>query len=257
MQRPIVLLGVGEMGGVFARGLLRLGHPVYPVTRATDVARLATDLPQPEFVLIAVGEADLTEAIAKVPEPWRDRLALLQNELLPRDFAHLDRPTVISVWFEKKPGQDAKVIVPSPAFGPHAATLQRALAGLHIPVQVLTDAAQLSFELVVKNLYILTSNIAGLRTGGTVSELWEHHADFTRAVADDVIAIQEALTGERFDREALFEAMLAAFAGDPAHRCMGRSAPARLERALANADAHGLAVPVLRQIRAQAADANR
>ncbi len=33
MNAPVVLIGVGEMGGVFARGLLRLGHPVYPVPR--------------------------------------------------------------------------------------------------------------------------------------------------------------------------------------------------------------------------------
>lgn len=31
MKHPVVLIGVGEMGGVFGRGLLKLGHPVFPV----------------------------------------------------------------------------------------------------------------------------------------------------------------------------------------------------------------------------------
>lgn len=251
MHKPVILLGVGEMGGVFARGLLRLGHPVYPVHRDTDLAALATAIPQPELVLIAVGEADLAAAQERIPAVWLDRLVLLQNELLPRDFAHLERPTVISVWFEKKPGRDARVIIPSPVYGPHASTLQQALARLGIPARVLTDPQQLAFELVVKNLYILTSNIAGLRVGGTVQTLWEGHQALARAVAADVIDLQEALTGQSFDRAALLDAMLAAFAGDPDHQCMGRSAPARLARALAHADAHGLAVPTLRDIQAQ------
>jgi len=42
--------------------------------------------------------------------------------------------------------------------------------------------------------------------------------------------------------------MVNAFNGDPEHGCMGRSAPARLERALMLADEHGLDLPGLKQI---------
>jgi hypothetical protein len=42
--------------------------------------------------------------------------------------------------------------------------------------------------------------------------------------------------------------MLQAFDGDPEHKCMGRSAPARLQRALELADDASLAVPHLRKI---------
>jgi hypothetical protein len=36
-----------------------------------------------------------------IPSVWRDRLVLLQNELLPRDWQaqRIPNPTVISVWF--------------------------------------------------------------------------------------------------------------------------------------------------------------
>jgi hypothetical protein len=248
MNAPVVLIGVGEMGGVFARGLLRLGHPVYPVTRATPMAKVAAVVPKPALALVAVAEADLQSVLRDLPDTWRDRAGLLQNELLPGDWPTLADPTVISVWFEKKKGQDAKVLIPSPVFGPRAELLADALSVIDIPARLLASPEQLLFELVVKNLYILTTNIAGLRVGGTVGELWDVHRDFATAVAEDVIVLQEALTGRRFDRRALVEAMLEAFRGDPDHRCMGRSAPARLERALAHARTHGVQVPVLEEI---------
>jgi hypothetical protein len=63
-----------------------------------------------------------------------------------------------------------------------------------------------------------------------------------------VIDIQDALTGVRNDRDKLIAGMLEAFDGDPEHGCTGRSAPARLARALAHADAFGLVVPTLRSL---------
>ncbi len=247
-KAPVVVIGIGEMGSVFARGLLRLGHPVYPVTRDTDMSRLADELPAPEMVLVAVGETALQPVLEAIPEAWRDRLALLQNELLPADYADLPGPTVISVWFEKKKGQDVKVLIPSPVFGPRSRLLIDALATLDIPAREVPDDQAMAFELVLKNVYILTTNIAGLRVDGTVGELWRDHEPLARAVANEVIDIQEGLTGRSYDRDALISGMLEAFNGDPAHRCMGRSAPARLQRALAHADRLGLDVPTLREI---------
>ena len=255
IKPPVVVIGIGEMGSVFARGLLRLGHPVYPVTRETDMQDLADALPSPELVLVAVGENALQAVLEQLPGPWRGRVALLQNELLPDDYAGLPEPTVISVWFEKKKGQDSRPLIPSPAFGPRAQLLIDALATLDLPARAVASAEAMRFELVLKNVYILTTNIAGLRVGGDVGTLWREHEALARAVASDVIDIQEALTGHRFDREALIQGMLAAFDGDPRHPCMGRSAPARLQRALAHADRLGLAVPTLREIAAQQAGA--
>ncbi len=251
MKQPIVIIGVGEMGGVFARGFLRLGHPVYPVTRGQNLAQAAGEIPDPEAVLVAVGEKDLPEVLEQLPEAWQDKVILLQNELLPADFAQLPEATVISVWFEKKPGMDFKVIIPSPCFGPRCALLRDALGKLDIPVRTLGDEDQLLFELVLKNLYILTTNIAGLKTGGTVGELWAEHRDIARDVAEDVIRLQETLTGRSFDHEALIAAMLQAFEGDPEHKCMGRSAPARLERALDHAEQQNMELPTLAQLAAE------
>lgn len=247
-RQPVVVIGIGEMGSVFARGFLRLGHPVYPVTRDSDMQALAEDLPEPELVLVAVGETALQPVLDQIPAVWKGRLGLLQNELLPADYADLPAPTVISVWFEKKKGQDSRPLIPSPVFGPKARLLIDALASLDLPAREVHSAGEMLFELVLKNVYILTTNIAGLRVGGTVEELWQRHEDLARAVISDVIDIQEALTGQTFDRQALIGGMLKAFHGDPRHKCMGRSAPARLQRAIEHADRFALAVPTLREI---------
>ncbi|HHM04664.1 MAG TPA: hypothetical protein ENJ19_02845 [Gammaproteobacteria bacterium] len=250
MKQTIVIIGIGELGGVFARGFLRCGHPVCPVIRETDINEAAHTLPDPALVLVAVAEGDLHPTLDAVPGVWKNRLGLLQNELLPRDWeAHgLEQPTVTAIWFEKKKGRDVKVLLPSPVYGPRAALLTAALAAVDIPARPLIREEELVYELVRKNVYILTTNIAGLVAGGTVSELWARHRDLARAVAEDVMTIQDHLVATPPSHERLLQGMLEAFAGDPGHRCMGRSAPLRLQRALALADAHGLAVPTLRKI---------
>ena len=253
MKKPVVSIGIGEIGGVFARGLLRSGSPVIPVNRSDDINQVALGNPEPEAVLLTVAEKDLQASLESMPEAWADRLCLVQNELLPRDWLQHDikNPTVISVWFEKKPGMDAKPIIASPVFGPHADLLCLALDAISIPVLKLESAEDLLFELVRKNLYILTTNIAGLVAGGNVSELWQDHRTLAIEVAEDVLGLQAWLTGEKLDNKALIDAMLVAFDGDPEHGCTGRSAPARLQRAIQLADEAGLDVPTLHRIQVE------
>lgn len=250
-HNPIILIGAGEMGGVFARGLLRAGHTIHPVTRSISIDDTASSVPNPELVLVAVAENDLHPVLETIPTQWRDRLVLLQNELLPRDWEQheLENPTVISVWFEKKRGMDFKVIIPSPVFGPHANTVADALGELEIPTTVLSQQSDLLQELVLKNVYILTTNIAGLVTGGTVGELWENNKQLTQTIANEVIDLQEWLTASTLDREALVAGMVRAFEGDPNHNCMGRSALARLDRALQLATEADLELPEMRKTR--------
>jgi len=249
MTQSVVVVGLGEMGSVFARGFLRSGYTVHPVIRGTEMQTIATEIAAPELVIIAVGEADLREQLGKVPDSWKDKLVLLQNELLPKDWQQYDlNPTVISVWFEKKKGQDTKVIIPSPVYGNHAQQVADALASVEIPVTVVEDEAALLHELVLKNVYILTTNIAGLEVGGNVGQLWDDHNSVATAVAGDVIKLQEALIGQTLDHTALIKGMVNAFDGDRKHMCMGRSAPIRLQRALVLAAENDLSLPMLERI---------
>ena len=252
MKSHVIVLGIGEMGGVFARGILKIEHPVYPLTRRMNLAVVAEEFPNSEAVIVAVGEKDLLNVLKMMPSNWQDRLVLLQNELLPRDWLALGikNPTVISVWFEKKYPQDYKVIIPSVVFGPKSELIEKTLTALGIPIRILKTEAELISELVLKNLYILTINICGLVVGGTVEELWNRHQTLVRDVAYDVLDLQEWLTGKKFDREQLIQGMVKAFEGDPQHKCLGRTAPIRLQRAIQQADKAGLSLKKFREISA-------
>lgn len=246
----VVVVGLGELGSVFAQGLLRLGHTVVPVLRTTSREELAHAHPEPRLALITVAEADLDAALASLPDGWKSRAGLVQNELLPGLWrAHgITDPTVAIVWFEKKPGRLAHELMPTIVGGREAPLLAAALERVGLGARVAGSADELLRALVEKNVYILTTNIAGLEAAGTVSELWREHRSLVEAVAGDVIDLQQAQSGENLPRNALFAALERAIFADPAHASTGRSAPARLARALETADRHRLAVPTLRRI---------
>ncbi len=247
--KPVVIVGQGEMGKVFNCGFVALGCEVQVVLRRDNMAEVAARTAEPELVLIAVGEADLQSTLAEIPGVWRDRVALLQNELLPADWQQHDfDPTVISVWFEKKKDQDVKVLIPSPVYGKHAQLLVAALSAIEVPARVVADEADLLSELILKNVYIITTNIAGLHVGGTVGELWRKHRELAQDIAREVMQLQFAMTGEIFEPGKLMKGMLEAFNGDLDHKCMGRSAPARLERALTLAKQYKISMPTIEQI---------
>jgi hypothetical protein len=252
MKPPIVIIGIGELGGVFAKAFLRSGYPVYPFTRAMSMTEAADHLPKPQLVLAAVAEKDFHPVMDNMPDPWRNHLVLLQNELLPRDWkSHgIENPSVISVWFEKKKGMDYHVLLPSPVYGPNAEVIAEALAKIDIPCKILAGADELVFELVLKNVFVFTINIAGLilEEGTTTSTLWQKHQKLALDVADNVIDLQEHATGKTFSRERLKKGLLAGIEGDPNHRCKGRSAHGRLTRMVKLADDASLKIQTIRDI---------
>ncbi len=253
MKKPIIVLGIGELGSVFARAFLKNNYPVYPITRTTDIDELRTSI-DPEFILVCTAEGDLQSALKSIPKQWKDRVAMMQNELLPRDWEMHEfiQPTIISVWFEKKKGIDSKVLISSPAYGPKAKILVESLALIDIPAHCVASDREMLFELVLKNLYILTTNIAGLaiEAGATVNDLHNNHLELMREVSSDVLNLQSALTGKTFAKDTLEKGLIHAFEGDLNHTCMGRSAPARLERALKLAKSFKLDAPSLEKIKA-------
>lgn len=252
MNQPVVIIGVGELGGVFARAFLRKGCPVYPVTRSMTISEAAKNVPDPTLVLVAVAEKDLSDVLATTPVQWHGNIGLLQNELLPRHWKtyNINNPTVMSVWFEKKKGQDYKVFMPTRVYGPKAKFLADSLESIGISCKILSNEDDLLFELVLKNVFVFTINIAGLETGGTVETLWLEHNELARQIADEVIDLQEWLTGVSFPRDRLINGIVEGMNGDPNHKCKGRSAPGRLARVIELADEAGLQIPKIREIQA-------
>lgn len=140
-----------------------------------------------------------------------------------------------------------KVLIPTPVAGPAARMLVKALDSIDIPALQIPNE-DLVDALVAKNLYILTANIVGLRTGGTVSELWNEHRSLAGTVGSEILDIQEWLVGAPLDRERAIDGMVRAIEGDPDHGTTGRSAPRRLERAIGHARSAGIETPALIEI---------
>jgi hypothetical protein len=124
-----------------------------------------------------------------------------------------------------------------------------AFKALDIPCFAI-EASEIPEELVVKNLYILTINIAGLMVGGTVETLWNEHRSLALEVADEVMTLQFHRLGYSLDRDELMASLIEGFEGDWQHICTGRSAPERLRRNLAYAKTAGIHTPCLERIQA-------
>lgn len=248
----VIIVGMGEIAQVLAQGFLKTGHPVIPVTRRQSLVDVLAQSPDAVALVLAVGEKDLPTLLTHIPSAWHERLVLIQNELLPKDWqsAGIVDPTVISIWFEKKPGKLVKQLMPSSVFGRNAALMAETLEAVGLNARPVPDLTAMQNELVIKNVYILTTNIAGLKVGGDVETLWRAHQPLARSVALEVIALQEKLVGETLAAEPLIQGMLAGFAGDPTHACQGRTAAARLQRALKLAEGFGLDLPVMKGIAA-------
>ena len=246
-----MIIGMGELGELFARGFLKLGYPVYPVLRSMQLSTVVSAIPEPELVLLAVGEEDFHSQLDILPEDWSDRLAFLHNELLPRDWHHhnIVDPTVIVVWFDKKKGRPFKALLPSYVSGPKATLITSSLQIIDVPCREISRQQHL-YEMIRKNLYILTVNIAGLKMspGSTVSKLWADYREMTEILVKELLDIQEWLVQGKLPRDKLLAGMLEVFSADPEHICRGRTAPERLNRVLKFANIAGISVPMLQAI---------
>ena len=257
MRPGVAVIGMGQIGGCLAEGLARAGHAVFPLRRGDDAAQVAKALPEPALALVAVAEDDLDGALLTLPQSWRSRVGLVQNELLPTVWErhNLPHPTVAVIWFERKGGGRPRAILPTFLHGPAWVTLAAALDALGLPWRHLEDAAALRQELVRKNLYILTTNLGGLATGAaSVGELWRTHRAQAIQIASEVLTLQAAATGGAVDRVLLLRGLDEAIDADPDHAAVGRTAPRRLERALEQAQDLGISAPRLQELAASRGD---
>lgn len=249
------------------------GVSVDPVLRGMPIAPRE----EHDLVLVAVGEGDLDAVLAAIPASHRDRVVLLQNELLPPSWRArgIVDPTVLVVWFEKKAGRALERVRDTEVYGPAAPLFVRALEAMDVhsvtlspsdvapsdvvPSDVVpSDVAsrELVRALVVKNLYIVGANVLGLaleREGvgaGTTGALVTVHRARTEGVLRELLAIEHARLGPdvALDDDDVIARTLHAFLADPTHGTLGRTAQARLERALTRARAHGVACPTLERI---------
>ncbi len=268
MKRSIVVVGLGQLGLSYARGFLKLGHPVVPLRRGDQLAANLESISETQLlILVAVGEDDLQPALANLNAALTQvgksaEYIFLQNELRPGQWtSSCDDPTVSIVWFEQKANRLAHEVRASLHYGPNAELCDKALQVLNLKSECCglgLDASQqtrpaLCEALVLKNLYILVLNLGGLRGAGTALELLEQDESFFMALFKEIFQLELALFTEavpelRLDRNSLLEQLKAAIHDDPTHGCSGRSAPRRLERCCAHAKRLSLNLPLIEEL---------
>lgn len=245
--KRVAVIGVGQLGRLIGGGLIARGIEVLPIQRATSEEVRAARLIAADRVLVAVGEDDLDGVLRALPERLKDgRTWLLQNELLPPVWksAAIETPTVLVVWAEKKKGKPVAEVQKTWIAGPDRALLVAALDAVDVRAEPIEDDA-LADALVDKNLYILVSNLAGLKVGGTVSGLMNEHRALATTLAEEILSVEAARLGRELEPAPFLERLFVAFAADPTHGCRGRTAEARLARLRAHARATNTPTPTL------------
>jgi hypothetical protein len=146
--------------------------------------------------------------------PHRDRVVLLQNELVPPSWhaRSIVKPTVLVVWFEKKRGRAIQEVRETEIAGPHAGLFVRALAAMDVGAREISELDLVS-ALVVKNLYIVGANVLGLAIGGTTGDLVRAHGARTERVLREVLAVERARLGPEvtLDRDDVLARTIDAF----------------------------------------------
>jgi hypothetical protein len=200
--------------------------------------------------LIAVSENALDEVLAWLPPERHGDAIVLQNELFPSRFAALaEAPTVLVPWLLQKRGQPLTVIRPSPVWGRHAAVVARVHQALQIPVEPVSPGAGAA-ALRDKYAFILTINALGVYREGTLGELIEDERSLAQKLATEAHTLAAACAGAAEDERAI-EALFAGFTTLSEMPARGRTAKARLSRALERARHLDLQLPELSRIEAQ------
>jgi hypothetical protein len=245
-MRNFVVYGLGELGQLYGAAALRAGMRVTPITRASDPHAVLDGLPSDVPILLAVGESALDGALATLGRARGEATILLQNELFPSAYRKHDvTPTVLVPWLLKKRGTPLMVARVSPVFGPQAALVEELHRALLLPCETLRSERALYQALVEKYAFILTINALGSLRDRTL-QLWLQEDPFlVRALARETAALGAVLCESTVDlagcERAVEEAMRAL--GTIAAR--GRSAEARVKRALEHGERLGIALPEL------------
>ncbi len=247
---PVLVVGLGEIGSLLSVGFLRQGVPVVPVLRSTVVENQLEATFAPRLCVLAVGEPSLATLLDGWTQRYADRLVLVQNELRPSEWERrgLPQPTVVVVWFEKKPGRGPRALRSTAVHGRWAHPMVSCLETLGLPAHVESDPQRLVLDLALKNLFVIVTNICGLRVGGDVGTLLNQHEALLTRVTDEVLAVETAEMGQALPESLLRIEMQNTMLADPRHECAGRAAALRLSRALAAARRLGVSTPTLEQI---------
>lgn len=251
LQNPIVIIGLGQLGETFSKSWHQLGYPIVPVRRRQTLPEAFDQKPQ--AVLIATGERDLPSVLATLSPGLKDRAILLQNELVPRIWApYLTTPTLAAIWFEKKPGITLHSLRPSVAYGPQVHLLSTAFEVLNQPLQSVDTYEHMVVELMIKNTFILATNIYGLVSPGPLKNfISPRHRTRVQQLLNEICPLQSCLTGLMCPVDRTSHDIWEVIAKNAELVVPGRSALDRLHRTITTARQSNLFTPELDRIARQ------
>lgn len=245
-MQDLIVVGLGQLGALLGTSALREGIRVTPLVRHTDrhaaFATAAFDTP----LLVAVGEGDLAPVIDEIPHSRRDHTVLIQNELFPKTWADLGlaSPTIAIAWFSKKEGRPVEVARESAVSGPHAALITRLIKSAGAPC-VEVDATERDLHLVAKFAFIFAINALGMIENRALREWLEADPARCETAVQGGILLGCAHLGASVDEKKATAMAIEGMEGLGDYPARGRSAPARMKRARADAKAFGINLATL------------
>lgn len=249
-MRDLVIYGLGELGQLYGAAALRAGMRVTPIIRASAPDQVLAALPSDVPVLVAVAENALDEVLPKLGQTRAESVILLQNELFPAQWQrHGLAPTVLVPWLLKKRGTALTVARETPVYGRLARLVCELHAALDIPAVELSSEASLRQAIVEKYAFILTINALGVLRDRTLALWLQEDRGRVRALAEEATVLGAALCGEpAIDHARCIRAVEEGMHALATMTARGRSAPARVARALEHARTLGLSLPELSQL---------
>jgi hypothetical protein len=244
-MRDLVVYGLGELGQLYGAAALRAGLRVTPITRGSDAQAVLGALSADTPVLVAVGE-DALEPVLATLGARLEQAILLQNELFPAQWrAHGQVPTVLVPWLLKKRGMPLSIARPSPVYGKHAALVEALHRALDIPSQLLRDEPALLQAIVEKYAFILTINALGLLRDRSLATWLQEDPLRVRALAHEASTLGARLADAEVDLIRSAQVVSEGMHALGTMSARGRTAQARVQRALAHGARLGIALPAL------------
>lgn len=231
--RDLGIIGVGQLGQLYAAGALRLGMRVTPLLRGQDRAAFYEALPPGTPLLLSLPEDALASEVQAVPSTRRDDVILVQNELFPHQWRALGlpHPTVATVWLSRKKHRPIEVARTSLAHGPFAQLFVDIHEALELPARVAVDDDELLQDIVAKYAFILTINALGLVENLTLGEWLARDPEGVRVLIAEAVRLGAWHAGQEMAAESISPAVLEAMQALAGYPARGRTARERLLRA--------------------------
>ncbi len=240
----MIVMGLGELGQLYASAALKTGIRVTPLTRTTPVEQALEGLPTQTPLLVAVGEKDLESALQSLPKSRLDSLILLQNELFPAQWERFSKHVTLMIpWLLKKKGEPLLVARSTPVFGQFAPLVEALHIALGFQAEALPDPLALKQAIVDKYAFILSVNALGLVRDLTLAEWLAHDTTYIDALAREAAALGAAQVGMEVRVEQTLSEVRSGLEHMGAMRARGRTAKDRVLRALAHAKHFRISAP--------------